>query len=58
MLTAHGKKSVSLHSLTPLTCTQDKGGLAFIANFLLLIRSDAYLYNLQLLLQLLLLSKQ
>lgn len=58
MLAAHGKKSISLHSLTPLTRTQDKGGLAFIAKFLLLIRSDGYVYNLELLLQLLLLPKR
>lgn len=32
-LMLHGKKSISLHSLTPLTPKQAKGGLVFIAKF-------------------------
>lgn len=46
MLTPHGKKSIALHSLTPLTPKQAKGGLAFLAIFFfLLITSAGSLYD-------------
>lgn len=40
-------ESISLYSFTPLSPTEAKGGLPWIAKFLLLITSDVFMCNLQ-----------